>query len=222
METSHWVLPERVQKVRKKRRKKSCPDVSPVIETAKNNNPNTKVSIWLQIPANTSTPLPTHLTQSNFHFSPPCSPTYGNGPEYLEMVKRTVQLIAHASRLHYALYEKPTDKQTHQRQHLETARLLLQKVASGQVSKVVEGCGNFTTEDNTENSTVHFVDVSTMTTTSENVSLCDRIHSLEYKLNKLLSKPSYASALQQVSTSCVKLQAQLKHVAKYKRKTQDL
>ena len=87
---------------------------------------------------------------------------------------------------------------------------------------MVEGCGNPTSEDNTENSTRHFVDVSTMTTTSENVSLSDRIPSLEYKLDKLLSKPSYASALQQVSTSWVKLQAQLKHVAKYQRKTQDL
>ena len=124
METSHWVLPERVPNVRKKRRKKSSPDVSPVIETAKNNNPNMKESIRLQIPANTLTPHLTHLTQSNFDFSPPCSPTYGNGPEYLEMVKRAVQLISHASRLHYALYAKPTDKQTHVRHHLEKARLL--------------------------------------------------------------------------------------------------
>ena len=199
METSDRVLRERVRKVRKKRRKNSSPDVSPVVETAKNNNPNTKESIRLQIPANPSSPVPMHLTQSNFDFSPPGFPAYGDGSEYLAMVKRAVQLIAHASRLHSTLYEKPTNKQTHERQHLEKARLLLQKVASGQVSEVEEGSGNFTLAYNTENSTRHFVDVST-TTRSENVSLSDRIHSLEYKLDKLLSKPSSALALQQVST----------------------
>ena len=115
------------------------------------------------------------------------------------MVKRAVQRIAHASRLHSALYEKPTDKQTHECQYLEKAHLLLQNVASDQVSEGEEASGNFISENNTENSTCHLVDVST-TTTSENVSLSDRIYSLEYKLDKLLSKPSYASALQQVST----------------------
>ena len=115
METSDRVLCERVPKGRKERRKNSSPDVSPVIETPKNNNPNMKESIRLQIPANPSTPVPTHLTQSNFDFSPPGFPAYECGPEYLEMVKRTVQLIAHASRLHSALYEKPTNKQTHER-----------------------------------------------------------------------------------------------------------
>ena len=199
METSDLVLRERVPKVRKKRKKKSSPDVSPVIETAKNNNTNTQESIRPQIPANPSTLVPTHLTQLNFDFSPPGFPAYGDGPEYLEIVKRAVQLIVHVSRLPSALYERPTNKQTHERQHLEEARLLLQKVASGQVSEVEEGSGKFTSEHNTENSTRHIVDVST-TTTSDNVSLSDRIHSLEYKLDKLLSKPSYASALQQVST----------------------
>ena len=151
METSDRVLRERVPKVRKKRRKNSSPNVSPVIETAKNNNPNTKESIRLQILANQSTPVPTHLTQLNFDFSPPGFPAYRDGPEYLEMVKHAEQLIAHASCLHSTLYEKPTDKQTHECQYLEEGRLLLQKVASGQVSKVEEGSGNFTSEHNTEN-----------------------------------------------------------------------
>ena len=43
METSDRVLEERVLKVRRKRRKNSSPGVSPVLETAKdNNNTNTK------------------------------------------------------------------------------------------------------------------------------------------------------------------------------------
>ena len=52
-------------------------------------------------------------------------------------------------------------------------------------------------------STCCFVDVST-TTTSENISLSDRIHSLEYKLDKPLSKLSYASAFQHVTPPCDK------------------
>ena len=203
METSDRVLRERVPKVRKKRRKNSSPEVSPVAETRKNNNTNTKESIRLQIPEKTSTPVHTHLTQSNFDFSPPGFPVYGEGPEYLEMVKRALQLMVHASRLHTALYENPTNKQIYEHRHLEEARVLLEKVASGRVTEVGEGPGNSISEDNTQNSTRCFVDVST-TTTSEDLSLSDRIHSLECKLDKLLSKPSYASAVQQASPPCGK------------------
>ena len=68
--------------------------------------------------------------------------SYRDRPEHLEMVKHALKLMGHASRLHYALYENPTDKQIHELQHLEDAHLLLEKVASGQVAKVVEGSGN--------------------------------------------------------------------------------
>jgi len=48
-----------------------------------------------------------------------------------------------------------------------------------------------------EKETRLFVDASTTTTTTEHTSLCDRIQSLEEKLDKLFIKPSYTSALQQ-------------------------
>jgi len=82
IDSSDRVLQERVPKVGKMRRKKSSPEVSPVVETAKDNHKNTKQSIHLQIPENPSTPLPAHLTQMNLDFSLPGFPSYGDGPEY--------------------------------------------------------------------------------------------------------------------------------------------
>ena len=199
METSGRVLGERVRKVRKKRRKNSSPEVSLVVETPKDKT-NTKESIRLQIPKNPSTPVPTQLTQLNFNFSPPGFPTNGEGPEYLERVKRALQLMVHASRLHSTPYENPTNEQIPEHLQLEEARVLLENVASGKISKVGEGSGNSASENNTQSSTCRFVDISS-STTSENLSLSDRIHSFVYKLDKLLSKPSYASALQQDSPS---------------------
>ena len=66
-----------------------------------------------------------------------------------------------------------------------------------------EGSGDSTSEHNTKDATCRFFNISTITT-RENISLRDQINSLEYKLDKLLSKPSYASALQQVSPPCDK------------------
>ena len=156
--------------------------MSPVIETAKNDNTNTKESIRLQISESPSTPVPRHLTQLNFDFSPPGFPAYGDGTEYLEIVRCALQFMVRASRLHSALYENPTDEQKHEGQNLEEARLLPQKVASSQVSEVREAPRNPASEHNTQNSTRHFFDVST-TTTSENISLSDRIHSLLSNFN---------------------------------------
>ena len=56
-------------------------------------------------------------------------------------------------------------------------------------------------EDNTHNTTCCFVNVST-TTTIEDLSLSDRLYSLECKLDKLLSKPSYASVVPRASPPC--------------------
>ena len=57
METSDWVLRERLPKVRKERRKKSSTEVSLIVETVKDDNTNTKPLIRLEMSEN---PLTCH------------------------------------------------------------------------------------------------------------------------------------------------------------------
>jgi len=118
IKTTEPVVHKRVPKVMKKRRKNSSPNVSQVVEKPKKNQTNTHELICLQIPKVPSTGVHTHLTKTNFDFSPPGFPIDGEGPEYLEMVKCTLQLIVHVSCLHSALYENPSNKQIHKHQHL--------------------------------------------------------------------------------------------------------
>ena len=135
----------------------------------------------------------------NFSFSPPQLPEQPCGnegaPEYLQMVNRALHAITHASQLHATLYTNPTREQIDEQRLIGQAQISLERVTKGQISEDLEGGVTSSSEDAAENPTRCFVDRST-TTTYEHVSLDDRIQSLESKVDRLLNKPSYASALQ--------------------------
>ena len=204
MESSDRNLRPRPPKARKKRRKHSSPEESPsraapVPPTKKNTQ--IKDSIRIRRPQRPTTPTDSLFTPTDFNFSPPRFPALWEGPQYLLMLIQALQLARRALQLHPTEYPNPTDKQIQERRFIDQIHLSLEKLTTGQleedpeltvVSPAVE-------DKEMEKETRLFVDASTTTTvaTIEHTSLCDCIQSLEDKLDKLFTKPSYASALEQ-------------------------
>ena len=150
-------------------------------------------------PKKTTTPLqPAFQTPTDaFNFSPPVQATsesYSIIPGYAKIISLepteirqhanpNYRVICHAAALvGEALKEGVHSIEGRQvREALEEARKILFQVVSG--------------DEPEEKPIRSFIDAST-STTNEPRSLADRMHSLECKLDTLLSKPSYAAALQ--------------------------
>ena len=111
------------------------------------------------------------------------------------MVNRARHLIIHTSQLHAPLYTNPIREQIAEQKLIARAQISLERVIKSEISEDPEGGVTSSSEDTAENSTGCFVDRST-TPSNKHTSLDDRIQSLESKLDRLLNKTSYASALQ--------------------------
>ena len=205
MESSDRNLRPRPPKARKKRRKHSSPEESPspaapVPPTEKNTQ--IKDCIRVHRPQRPTTPTNSLFTPTDFNFSPPRFPALWEGPQYLLMLNRALQLTRRALQLHPTEYPNPTDKQIQEMRFIDKIHLSLEKLTTGQLEEnpEVSVVSPAVQDKEREKETRLFVDAST-TTTTEHTSLCDRIQSLEDKLDKLFTKPSYASALQQNKTA---------------------
>jgi len=113
------------------------------------------------------------------------------------MLNRALQLTMRALQLHSTECPNPTDKQIQERRLINQIHLSLEKLTTRQLEQDPEitVVSPAVKDKEREKETCLFVDAST--TTTEHTSLCDRIQSLEEKLDELFTKPSYASALQQ-------------------------
>ena len=206
MESSDRNLRPRPPKARKKRRKHSSPvespsPAAPVPPTEKNTQ--IKDSIRVRRPQRPTTPTNSLFTPTDFNFSPPRFPALWEGPQYLLMLNRALQLTMRALQLHSTEYANPTNKQIQERRFIDQIHQSLEKLTTGQLEEDMEVTvvSPAVGDKEREKETRLFVDASTTTTlattTTEHISLCDRIQSLEDKLDKLFTKPSYASAVQQ-------------------------
>ena len=138
MESSDPNLRPRPPKARKKRRKHSSPvespsPAAPVPPTEKYRQ--IKDSIRVRRPQRPTTPTNSLFTPTNFNFSSPRFPALWEGPQYLLMLNRALQLTMRALQLHSKEYANSTNKQIQERRFLDQIHQSLEKLTTGQLEE---------------------------------------------------------------------------------------
>jgi len=213
MESSQRILRERPPK-KKKERKEKNPDVfasenSAPAEVIRVHIPRAE-AIHVRLPNSeqpkSATPAPKSLRKANSRTVASATtdllplPGTETREDYLLVVEDAIDSILLAFQIHSKQHPQPTKEQKVERKLLDDTCIVLQMITKNLINEDYEESLQSPEGATTALVTRSFTDASTSTTTTttctEDLSLAQRIQSLESKLDQLLSKPSYASIVQ--------------------------